>query len=74
MMQHVQKHFVFSIVLSFFYALCFQQANNVFCLHRRRKSLADLFEAGKNFYLENDWQSCVTNFETAIKAYRVFNL
>ena len=71
-MQHVQKHFVFSIVLSFFYALCFQQANNVFCLHLRRKSLADLFEAGKNFYLENDWQSCVSNFEKSIKAYKSY--
>ena len=73
MMQHVQE-FVFFVALIFFFGLCFDEKNTtrVFCLHRRRKSLADLFDVGKTSYLENDWQSCATNFETAIKAYKSY--
>jgi len=74
MMQHVHQNFVFSAtVLIFFFVLCFQENNNsVFCVQRRRKSLADLFELGKTSYLENDWQSCVSNFEKSIKAYKSY--
>lgn len=38
----------------------------------KRKSLTELYENGKNSYLENSWESCVTNFQKAIKAYQSY--